>query len=399
MTLTQMSQNRIPLLLVGDDPNLSTGLARILRDLAGIANTNCDLEVAVLGNGADCDRSYVTKEFSKIPLYRMSGGAEDCGFLDMPRLEKLFFKGRKPIVWPIWDATRALWMDRYPWFKRPSLWGYFPFDSYGLNKEQPRSVTNILKNFDHIVVPSQFAARSIEHLKEYKCGVEVLPHGYNHTVFYPRDPREAREFLGVIHKPVPIVGVVATNQARKDWGMVADTCRSLLETNEIHFWWHTDSLDRCWNMALLLHEFNLKNHVTITHELPEELLAQLYSACKVTIAPGLGEGFGYPILESIACGTPVVHGAYGAGCELIGGNCGWHVVQYGERWESTSFPVIRPMYLSQEFAEGVRYLLKSTNQPRTIAETVRSYRWDSLYPRWQNWIKQGITKHREASIH
>ncbi len=67
------------------------------------------------------------------------------------------------------------------------------------------------------------------------------------------------------------------------------------------------------------------------------------------MAPGLGEGFGYPIVESLACGTPVAHVRYGGGAELIH-NQEWLVNPIGWRLEgqhNNQRPFVKP----QDFAE------------------------------------------------
>lgn len=55
--------------------------------------------------------------------------------------------------------------------------------------------------------------------------------------------------------------------------------------------------------------------------IPDELLRACYSAAEATILPSRQEGFGFPIIESMACGTPVVCSKAASLAEVAGG-CG-----------------------------------------------------------------------------
>jgi glycosyltransferase involved in cell wall biosynthesis len=54
-----------------------------------------------------------------------------------------------------------------------------------------------------------------------------------------------------------------------------------------------------------------------------EMMAGLYTAADVLLAPSRGEGFGVPMVEAQACGTPVIATDFTAQSELIG--AGWGV--------------------------------------------------------------------------
>jgi alpha-1,3-rhamnosyl/mannosyltransferase len=51
----------------------------------------------------------------------------------------------------------------------------------------------------------------------------------------------------------------------------------------------------------------------------DEELARLYRGARCLVYPSLYEGFGIPVLEAMACGTPVVTGSGGATEEVAGG--------------------------------------------------------------------------------
>lgn len=58
------------------------------------------------------------------------------------------------------------------------------------------------------------------------------------------------------------------------------------------------------------------------------MMALMFSAFDVLLAPSVGEGFCVPLIEAQACGTPVIASAFTAQTELVG--AGWLVD--GQRW-------------------------------------------------------------------
>ncbi len=53
-------------------------------------------------------------------------------------------------------------------------------------------------------------------------------------------------------------------------------------------------------------ELGLENDVIFTGYVPQEDVPALYTGADCVMMPSLYEGFGFPVLEAMACGTPVV---------------------------------------------------------------------------------------------
>jgi glycosyltransferase involved in cell wall biosynthesis len=67
-------------------------------------------------------------------------------------------------------------------------------------------------------------------------------------------------------------------------------------------------------------DLHLDDRIIWVGEVPEEDLPALYTAARALIFPSLAESFGFPVLESMACGTPVLCSSLSVLKEITGGN-------------------------------------------------------------------------------
>lgn len=58
-----------------------------------------------------------------------------------------------------------------------------------------------------------------------------------------------------------------------------------------------------WQLA---HRLGVADRIRVEHHVDDARLRELYQVCDLLLFPSLREGFGLPVLESLACGTPVV---------------------------------------------------------------------------------------------
>jgi glycosyltransferase involved in cell wall biosynthesis len=74
----------------------------------------------------------------------------------------------------------------------------------------------------------------------------------------------------------------------------------------------------CEGMDELIARHKLAPHLIELGHVDDALLAPLYSAAEGLVFPSLNEGFGLPVLEAMACGTPVLTSNTSALPEIAG---------------------------------------------------------------------------------
>jgi anaerobic magnesium-protoporphyrin IX monomethyl ester cyclase len=74
--------------------------------------------------------------------------------------------------------------------------------------------------------------------------------------------------------------------------------------------WRSGGIER------LIETSNVRDAITFTGYVPFEDLPALYSAAEMLVYPSMYEGFGLPVVEAMACGTPVVTGRAAAVAEV-----------------------------------------------------------------------------------
>jgi len=90
--------------------------------------------------------------------------------------------------------------------------------------------------------------------------------------------------------------------------------------------------------------------------IPDDVMARIYTRTDVLLSATAGEGFGLPVLEAQACGTPVIVSNFSAQPELVGD--GW-IVEVQPQWNPTQLgwfctPIVRSIVeaLEAAFARG-----------------------------------------------
>ena len=328
---------KTPLLIISDAPSTPSGLSRICKDIAlGIHYNLSDIyEVATLGYKGNGDR--------RLPFMQYNiEGLNDWFVPGLHDVWENFAGNRKGAVLCIWDASRLLWFarpDNRVWspdremrewlMTRPfQKWIYAPMDAEGPNGRLCDANAECLYGFDRIIAYSEWAKHTItETFGDYDCDsrkLVAIPHGIHTSIFHPHLEANKRNVfqqeLGYAGPPIDpkehIIGIVATNQLRKDYGMAIAALAEVAKEFPIRIYIQIDALVLNWSLPKLLMDYSLLDRVikVNTSVVSDQVMAKMYSACDLTL--GIGpEGFGFPIFESLACGTPVIAGNLGGHAE------------------------------------------------------------------------------------
>jgi alpha-1,3-rhamnosyl/mannosyltransferase len=153
-------------------------------------------------------------------------------------------------------------------------------------------------------------------------GIAVVPLGVDQEVFRPAPvPPAVRQRYG-LSEGAPYVLYVGSEDPRKNvevllraFALVSPRLPQLrlLKVGPAQ---HQGQRRRLEGLA---GELGIGPAVRFLDHVPEPDLPALYNAAAVCVLPSAYEGFGLPVLEAMACGTPVVCAAAGALPELAGG--------------------------------------------------------------------------------
>lgn len=169
-----------------------------------------------------------------------------------------------------------------------------------------------------------------------------VPHGIETDVFKPQPDlgAEMREIIGVPADAF-LVGMVAANKGsappRKAFPQALEAFSRLQKKHpDSYLYLHSEMSGRYGiDLRELIAAFDIPparvkhtNAWALEMGVPPAAMAGLYSSFDALMNPAYGEGFGIPIAEAQACGTPVIVTDWTAMHELCG--AGWLVE--GERW-------------------------------------------------------------------
>ncbi len=183
--------------------------------------------------------------------------------------------------------------------------------------------------------PIAYAPNGIRSLRSMGLNPLYVPHAYDPEIYVPGDRLAARIALGWPKEP-SIISTVAVNRggipSRKAWPQLMEAMgivRQRLGEKTPLWYCHTatgeDGFEGGVNLIAMAQAYGLGDRVVFPEQrayryaggYDEQFIANVYRASDLLLAVSLGEGFGVPILESQACGTPALGGRWCAAEDIL----------------------------------------------------------------------------------
>jgi glycosyltransferase involved in cell wall biosynthesis len=193
----------------------------------------------------------------------------------------------------------------------------------------------------------------------------VAYHGLDPAFRYMQDRAEVRRDLERYGINGPYLLCIGKLQARKNTVRVIEAFGLLRKNTKLEHklvmvgrkMWTSDEV------YPLIDRLNLKDHIVVPGHIPQADIPLLYNGADALVFPSLFEGFGFPVIEAMACGCPVLTSTVTSLPEIAG-----------------DAALLVDPYRSEAIAEGIERLLTDTQLRQELIpkgfERARQFTWE-----------------------
>lgn len=226
-----------------------------------------------------------------------------------------------------------------------------------------------------VIAISHSTARDLEvSLNIPASKIDVAACGYDTSRFKPLPEAEIRAFRAAQGLPERFWLFIGTLEPRKNLTTLLKAYAALPQTQRLPLiigggkGWQYDDI------FATVEQYGLQDQVSFPGFLSAESLPLWYNSAEVFIYPSIFEGFGLPVLEAMACGTPVIVSDASSLPEVVGAS-GLRVPPYDlSAWtaalaQAYSDSTWREQTRSLGLREAERYHWQAT-----ASQTIASYR-------------------------
>ncbi len=220
----------------------------------------------------------------------------------------------KKTVMTVHDVAATRFPESYNWFERwYSVW----------------SARYAVKKLWKVVVPSEFTKNELtsDFRLQTSGNISVVHHGYDEKYRVIEDKINIRQILDKYSIAKPFVMSIGRLEHKKNTLRIVEAfekVKSQLSTVNCQLLLIGKSGFGYSKIKSVIDNSQFKSDIIAPGWVDEEDIPILMNAAEVFVFPSLYEGFGIPVLEALACRTPVV-ASRGSSLEEVGGDCALYV--------------------------------------------------------------------------
>ncbi len=202
-----------------------------------------------------------------------------------------------------------------------------------LRRTYKKHVISRSVRISNIILSDSYAtkAEAVRHFPDIEKKIHVVHLGIENSIDRTTDQKLLSEIKKCYKLQPPFILFIGTLEARKN---ILRLIKAFVQGRKIYGWIHTLVLVGSpgygyQEIKKMIVEENVENYVTITGYIKDCELSGFYSLADIFIYPSLYEGFGFPPLEAMKCGCPVIVSNSTSLPEVVG-EAGLYIDPYDE---------------------------------------------------------------------
>jgi len=225
----------------------------------------------------------------------------------------------------------------------------------------------VAPKINNIITPSINSLKDIS--KDFNCDpsrITVIQNGLDIDIFRP--------YKEILRNPLRLITTASADVPLKGLDY---TLKSLAELKKDFAGIHLiviGKLKEEGHTSRLIEKLNIHDEVTFKTNLTKEQIAKEYAKSSISLVSSLYEGFGYPVIEAMSCGVPLIAANTSSIPELVG-----------------EFASLIPAKDTKAQIESIKNVIQKYDYYKDIAEKGREHIITKF-----NWLK--ITEEYEKTI-
>ena len=225
----------------------------------------------------------------------------------------------------------------------------------------------VAPKINNIITPSINSLKDIS--KDFNCDpsrITVIQNGLDIDIFRP--------YKEILRYPLRLITTASADVPLKGLDY---TLKSLAELKKDFAGIHLiviGKLKEEGHTSRLIEKLNIQDEVTFKTNLTKEEIAKEYAKSSISLVSSLYEGFGYPVIEAMSCGVPLIAANTSSIPELVG-----------------EFASLIPAKDTKAQIESIKNVIQKYDYYKDIAEKGREHIITKF-----NWLK--ITEEYEKTI-